>query len=93
MDNLSKFAEIMDVRDETHIIHSCYAADWEKHQCHLLGSEQQILIYKGRQLCYDNQAPSVLVSFKLIEISFSLSAHESFESCLHASAYATVLEN
>ena len=26
LDNLRKFAEIMDVRDETHIIHSCYAA-------------------------------------------------------------------
>ena len=31
LDNLLKFAEIMDVRDETHIIHSCYAADWEKY--------------------------------------------------------------
>ena len=26
-----KFSEIMDVRDETHIIHSCYAAGWEKY--------------------------------------------------------------
>ena len=31
LDNLWKFAEIMDVRDETHIIHSCYAAGWEKY--------------------------------------------------------------
>ena len=29
--NFWKFAEIMDVRDETHIIHSCYAAGWEKY--------------------------------------------------------------
>ena len=29
--NLRKFAEIMDVHDETHIIHSCYAAGWEKY--------------------------------------------------------------
>ena len=29
-DSLQKFAEIMDVRDETHIIHSCYAAGCEK---------------------------------------------------------------
>ena len=26
-----KFAEIMDARDETHIIHACYAASWEKY--------------------------------------------------------------
>ena len=26
-----KFAEIMDDRDETHIIHSCYVAGWEKY--------------------------------------------------------------
>ena len=26
-----KSAEIMDVHDETHIIHSCYAAGWEKY--------------------------------------------------------------
>ena len=31
LDNLWKFAEIMDVRDETHIIHSCYPAGWEKY--------------------------------------------------------------
>ena len=29
--NLWKFAEIIDVRDETHIIDSCYVAGWEKH--------------------------------------------------------------
>ena len=28
--NLWKFAEIMDVHDETHIIHSCYAAGCKK---------------------------------------------------------------
>ena len=93
LDNLSKFAEIMDARDETHIIRSCYAADWEKRQCHLFGSEEHLLIYQGRQLCYDNQATSVLVNFKLIEISFSLSAQEGFMSCLHASAYAIIVEN
>ena len=74
-------------------IHSCYAADWGKHQCHLLGNVEHLLIYQGRQLCYDNQAPSVLVNFKLIEISFSLTTHESFVSCFHASAYAKILEN
>ena len=26
LDNLRKFSQIMDVRDETHTIHSCYAA-------------------------------------------------------------------
>ena len=83
----------MDVRDETLIIPSCYAAGWEKHQCHLLGSEEHLLIYEGKQLCYDNQAPSVLVNFKLSGICFSLSVPESFVSCLHASAYATILEN
>ena len=30
LDNLRKFAEITDVRDEMHIIHSCYAAGFEK---------------------------------------------------------------
>ena len=39
----------MDVRDETHIIDSCYAASWEKHKCHLPGSEEHLLIYQGRQ--------------------------------------------
>ena len=34
----------MDVRDETHIIHSCYAAGWEKHWCHLPASEEHLLI-------------------------------------------------
>ena len=38
--NLWKFGEIMDVRDETQIIDSCYVAGWEKHQCHLPGSEE-----------------------------------------------------
>ena len=56
----------MDVRDETHIIHSCYAAGWEKFKCHLPGSEEHLLIYQGRQLSDDKQAPSVLVNFKLI---------------------------
>ena len=31
LDNLWKFSEVMDVRDEMHIIHSCYAAGWEKY--------------------------------------------------------------
>ena len=31
LDNPWKFAEIMNVRDETHIIHSCYGAGWEKY--------------------------------------------------------------
>ena len=31
LNNLSEFAEIMDVRDETHIIHPYYAAGWEKY--------------------------------------------------------------
>ena len=65
-DNLQKFVEIMDVRDETHIIHSCYAAGWEKCWCRLPESEEHLLIYQGRQLCDDKQAPSVLVNFKLI---------------------------
>ena len=65
LDGLWKYAEIMDVRDETHIIHSCYAAGWEKHWCHLPGSEEDLLIYQGRQLCDDKRAPSVLVYFKL----------------------------
>ena len=56
----------MDIWDETHIIHSCYAAGWEKYWCHLSGSEEHLLIYKGKQLCDDKQASSVLVNFKLI---------------------------
>ena len=36
----------MDVRDETHIIHSCYAAGWEKYQCHPPGSEEHLLIFQ-----------------------------------------------
>ena len=56
----------MAVRDETHIIHSRYAAGWEKYYCHLPVSEEHLLIYQGRQLCDDKQAPSVLVNFKLI---------------------------
>ena len=55
----------MDVRDETHIIPSCYAAGLGKYQRHLPGSEEHLLIYQGRQLCDDKQAPSVLVNFKL----------------------------
>ena len=31
LDNLRKFAKIMDVHDEMHIIHSCYEAGWEKY--------------------------------------------------------------
>ena len=31
LDNLLKFAEIVDVGDETHIDDSCYAAGWEKY--------------------------------------------------------------
>ena len=49
----------MNILDETHIIHSCYAAVWE-------GSEEHHLNYQGRQLCDDKQAPSVLLNFKLI---------------------------
>ena len=30
LDNLGLFDKIMDVRDKTHIIHSYYAAGWEK---------------------------------------------------------------
>ena len=39
----------MVVHDERHIIHTCYAAGWEKYQCHLRGSEEHLLIYQGRQ--------------------------------------------
>ena len=53
----------MDVRDETH---SCYAAGWERHQCHLLGSEEHLFSYQGRKLDGDKKATSVLVNFKLI---------------------------
>ena len=56
----------MDVHDEMHIIHSCYAAGREKYQCHLPGSEEHLLIYQGMQLRNDKQAPSVLVNLKLI---------------------------
>ena len=56
----------MDVHDEMHIIHSCYAAGWEKYQCHLPGSEEHLLVYHRRQLCDEKQAPSVLVNLKLI---------------------------
>ena len=56
----------MDVRDETHIIHKCYAAGWEKYYFRLLESEEHLLIYQGTQLCNDKQAPSVLVNFNLI---------------------------
>ena len=56
----------MDVHHETHIIHSCYAAGWEEHQCHLPESEEHLFIYQGMQLCDDKQAPSVLVNFKFI---------------------------
>ena len=66
LDNLWKFAEIMDVRDETHIIHSCYVAGWEKYWCHLPVSEEHLFIYQGRQLRDDKQAPSLLIHFKLI---------------------------
>ena len=31
LDYLRKFAEIMDVHDETHKNHLCYAAGWEKY--------------------------------------------------------------
>ena len=48
----------MDVRDETHIIHSWFAAGWEKRHCHLPGSEEHLSIYQGRQLCDDKQAQS-----------------------------------
>ena len=37
LDNLWKFAEIMDVCDETHIIHLCYAAGWENISAIFLG--------------------------------------------------------
>ena len=39
--------------DETHIIRSCYAAGWQKHQCQRSESEEHLLIYQGRQLCDD----------------------------------------
>ena len=50
----------MDIRDETHIIHSCYVAGWDKYQCHLPVSKEHLLIYQGRQLCDDKQ-PSLTV--------------------------------
>ena len=39
LNKLSKFTdhEIMDVRDETHIIHSCYAAGWKNISAIFLG--------------------------------------------------------
>ena len=40
-----KLSEIMDGHDEMHIIHSCYAAGWEKYWCHLPGSEEHLLIH------------------------------------------------
>ena len=63
LENLRKYP---DVSEETHIVHSCYGAGWEKYQCHLPRSEEHLLIYQGRQLCDDKQALSVLVNFKLI---------------------------
>ena len=47
----------MNVSDEAHIIRSRFAAGWEKHQCHLPESEEHLLIYQGRQLYNDKQAP------------------------------------
>ena len=67
LENLRKYPKIMDVSEETHIVHSCYGAGWEKYYCHLPGSEEHLLIYQGRQLYDDKQAPSVLVNFKLIQ--------------------------
>ena len=50
--NRRKFIlKIMDVRDETHIIHSCYAAGWKKYLCHFPGSEEQLSVYQEMQLC------------------------------------------
>ena len=66
LDNLGKFSEIMDVRDETHVIHTCYAAGWEKYWSHLPGSEEHLLIYQERQLCDDKQVPSVMVNSSLL---------------------------
>ena len=66
LENLLKFAKTMDVRDGMPIIHSCYAAGWEKYQCHLPGSEEHLLIYQGKQLCNDKKTLSVLVNLKLI---------------------------
>ena len=37
LDNLLKCAEIMEVRDETHIIRKCYAAGWENISVIFLG--------------------------------------------------------
>ena len=54
----------MDAHDEIHTI--CYAAGREKYQCHLHESEEHLLIYQGRQLCNDNQAPTVLVNARFI---------------------------
>ena len=55
----------------------------KKYQCHLPGSEEHLLIYQGRQLCNDKQAPSVLVNFNLliqdVSKSSSLSAPENSE--------------
>ena len=69
----------MDFRNETQIIHSCYAAGWEKYQCHLPGNEEHLLIYQGRQLCDEKQAPSVLVNVKLIVRCF----YKFFVKCFH----------
>ena len=31
LENLRKYPKIMDVSEETHIVHSCYGAGWEKY--------------------------------------------------------------
>ena len=82
----------MDVRAETHIIHSWYATGYEKYWCHLPGSEEHLLIYQGRQLWDDKQAPSVLVNFKLIVRCFCKLFVECSRSILYLSLlnYSTV---
>ena len=56
----------MDVFDETHIIHSCYAAGWENISAIFLGVKKTFEFSNGRKLCDDMQALSVPVNFKLI---------------------------
>ena len=41
----------MNVHDKTHVIRSCWAADWENISAIFLGVKNTYLIYKGRQLC------------------------------------------
>ena len=55
----------MFVMTRTYFTHVMQLAG-ENISAHLPGSEEHLLIYQGRQLCDDKQAPSVLENFKLI---------------------------